>query len=105
MRVKASFSREVYYLVKAIPKGKVASYGQIALLLGAPRAARAVGWVLHYCDTDDVPWYRVINSHGRISTTCQEHTKLLQKALLEAEGVMVNDEFMIDMRKHQWQPA
>lgn len=73
-------------------------------MLGAPHAACAVGWVLHYCDTDTVPWHRVISSQGRISTTCTDHPALLQKALLQSEGVKVGKDFTIDLRLYQWQP-
>lgn len=73
-------------------------------MLGAPHAARAVGWVLHYCDTDAVPWHRVISSQGRISTTCADHPGFLQKALLQSEGVKVGKDFTIDLQLYQWQP-
>ena len=85
-----SFFDQVETLVKKIPAGKVASYGQIAGLISSPRAARVVGWCLHQMDTEkDIPWYRVINSKGYITTTCADHTADLQKQLLEKEGVSV----------------
>jgi len=90
------FFGRVYRLVRQTPPGKVTSYGAIARMLGYgaiarmlghPRAARTVGWALHSLPEDsDVPWQRVINSQGRISTSCREHSASLQRTLLEAEG-------------------
>ncbi len=81
-----SFNERVYALVRRIPRGKVLTYGRVAALLGAPRSARAVGWALHGAPAD-VPWQRVINAKGCISTRCPEHPPQLQRALLMAEGV------------------
>ena len=70
--MEPNFFERVYRVVKQIPRGKVASYGQIAALLGHPQAARTVGWALNALrgsEIDDVPWQRVINSAGRISTS------------------------------------
>ncbi|MBN2000288.1 MGMT family protein [candidate division KSB1 bacterium] len=101
----ASFFEQVWYLVAKIPCGKVATYGQIAYLLGNPRAARTVGWALHGIPDDlDIPWHRVINSKGRISMDCGEHDPDLQRLLLEGEGVeFVNDR--IDLVRYQWRPV
>lgn len=100
------FSDKVEKLVRQIPKGKVASYGQIAALISSPRAARVVGWSLHQMDTDStIPWHRVINSKGYITTTCESHSANLQKSLLEKEGIEVkkkDDLWWIDMKKFQW---
>ena len=63
-----SFFARVYDAVKRIPKGKVATYGQIALLAGSPRAARVVGWALHNNPEPGViPCHRVVNRHGRLA--------------------------------------
>ncbi len=84
----ATFNERVFALVRRIPRGKVLTYGRVAALLGVPRGARAVGWALHSAPTDgDVPWQRVVNGQGRISTRCEAHTADLQRALLIAEGV------------------
>ncbi len=102
------FYDQVYQLVKKIPHGKVASYGQIAGLISTPRAARVVGWCLHTMDTkQDFPWHRVINSKGYITTTCPDHTADLQKKLLEKEGIEVGKKdqlWWINMKKFQWRP-
>ena len=102
-----NFFSRVYKLVRSIPPGRVATYGQVASLLGSPRGARVVGWALHLLDGQSIPWQRVINGRGEISTTCETHTKLLQKQLLEAEGVDVNDRsgvYVVDLEKYLWRP-
>ena len=81
---KSNFDR-IYNLVRKIPEGKVAAYGQIARWLGMPRGARTVGWALRALKSgNDVPWHRVVNARGRISLNDDG----LQRALLEAEGVV-----------------
>ncbi|MBI2022196.1 MGMT family protein [Candidatus Daviesbacteria bacterium] len=98
-----SFKERVIQIVKKIPQGCVTTYGTVATLAGLPRGARLVGGILHYnSDVFDLPWQRVINRHGFISTNCQEHMKKLQKALLEQEGIEVSDDFMIDLKKYGW---
>jgi len=106
--LEKNFYQLVYFWVKKIPKGKVATYGQIAALSRSPRSAQIVGWALHKIPRGSkIPWQRVINKEGRISTTCEEHPHLLQKALLEKEGVKVqekNQQFFIDLKKYLWKP-
>ena len=103
-----SFYQKVYSLTKKIPKGKVATYGQIASLISKPRAARLVGWGLHIgADKHQVPWQRVINSKGIISTTCLDHPKDFQAQLLRGEGVEVKEidgNYFIDLKKYLWRP-
>ena len=83
-----NFFKSVWSIVAHIPAGCVVTYGQIAAMLGNPRAARTVGWALHSTpDALDIPWHRVINSKGRISTDCGEHSPDLQRRLLEQENV------------------
>ena len=102
------FCKQVEYITKKIPKGKVANYGQIASLISTVRAARSVGWCLHGLDgKPGVPWHRVINSKGFITTTCEEHDKNMQKMLLEKDGVTVTDKeglWWIDLKKFLWLP-
>jgi len=105
-----SVFEQVYRLCAQVPRGKVATYGQIAALLGSPRAAQMVGWALHELPPDKlskIPWQRVINREGRISTTCQEHTASLQAQLLKKEGVTVTmrqGNYFVDLKKYLWQP-
>jgi methylated-DNA-protein-cysteine methyltransferase-like protein len=100
----SNFFQQVYRVVRRIPRGKVATYGQIAALLGYPHAARTVGWAMHAVPEDsDVPWHRVINAQGRISTSCQEHETNLQRQRLEAEGVAFGPDDRIDLKVYLWE--
>ncbi|MEJ5197677.1 MAG: methylated-DNA--[protein]-cysteine S-methyltransferase [Anaerolineae bacterium] len=101
-----NFFERVYRLVRQIPPGKVASYGQIAALLGHPQAARTVGWALNALNgpqAAEVPWHRVINSAGRISISRADLSAALQRALLEAEGVEFDARGYVDMRRFGWE--
>jgi methylated-DNA-protein-cysteine methyltransferase-like protein len=82
------FHRAVYALVSAIPRGQVATYGQIAALLGTPRAARAVGWAMKQCPPG-LPWHRVVNAQGGISLRANVDGMVTQRIRLEQEGVPV----------------
>jgi methylated-DNA-protein-cysteine methyltransferase-like protein len=98
------FFHQVYRVVRLIPPGKVATYGQIAVLLGHPRAARTVGWALHALpEGSDVPWHRVINARGRISTSCWEHDADLQRRRLEAEGIAFGPDDRVDLKVYRWE--
>lgn len=96
-----NFKEKVIQIIKQIPYGNVTTYGRVALLAGAPRGARTVGWILH-SHGENIPWYRVINRHGFISIKDPEHPKPLQKALLEQEGVEVSGCFIVDLKKYGW---
>ncbi len=99
------FQRQVYALVAEIPRGRVLSYGAVASLLGRPRSARAVGGALSLTpDDQDLPWWRVISSTGRISTPPMHHTAQIQRALLESEGVEFTDSGRIDRERFEWDP-
>ena len=83
-----SFFENVYQVVKKIPYGKVASYGQIARMLGNPRASRQVGWALHVNpDPENIPCYRVVDRFGRVSKAFAFGGENRQRQLLEQEGV------------------
>jgi len=78
----------IYAIVRAIPRGRVATYGQIAQLAGLPGHARLVGYALAALETDSgVPWHRVVNAQGGISLAADSHAARAQRALLKAEGV------------------
>ena len=100
------FRTNVLEILKTVPEGKVATYGQIARLIGSPRAARQVGMVLfglkNY-EAEDIPWQRVINSQGGISTYKIGNGEL-QRALLESEGVVFDSKGKIDLVRFQWEP-
>ncbi|HEY9854616.1 MAG TPA: MGMT family protein [Stenomitos sp.] len=99
------FFRRVYDVVRRIPAGRVATYGQIAHLLGQPMAARAVGYALaHLPEGTDVPWQRVINREGRISPRgIGAAPGDRQRALLEADGVRFDAEGRVPLRTFQWE--
>lgn len=97
------FKEKVIRVVKQIPYGRVTTYGTVAALAGMPRGGRLVGGILHFCtESHDLPWQRVINRFGAISTKCLEHPKALQKVLLEDEGIEVSKDFIIDLKKYGW---
>jgi len=98
------FFQQVYRVVQRIPEGKVATYGQIAAILGNPRAARTVGWALHALpEGSDVPWHRVINAQGRVSDSCQERESSEQRRRLEAEGVVFGPNDRVDLAASRWE--
>ena len=102
-----NFYEQVYAVVRRIPTGKVTSYGRVAQMLGAPNAARAVGYALRALkdkgdDYADVPWQRVVNSQGRISIVNREHGAQRQAGLLRAEGVEVSEQLRIDLDAYLW---
>jgi methylated-DNA-protein-cysteine methyltransferase-like protein len=100
------FYTHVYRLVAQVPKGKVVTYGQVAALVGAPRAARAVGMALRYLPRElsqKVPWQRVINSSGGISIRGDVIRVEEQRWLLENEGVKFDRSGKVDLKKHCWQ--
>ena len=98
------FKEKVLNFVSMVPAGNVVSYGQVAAMIGVPRASRAVGGVLHEFG-DKYPWWRVISSSGRISTKCEEHTALMQKDLLQKEGVVVGKNLTVDIEKFRFIPS
>ncbi len=100
---KESFFAAVYDVVREIPRGRVVSYGQIGAWLQKPGGARTVGWAMRALPHGtDVPWHRVVNAQGRISLT--ERSAVLQRALLEAEGVVFDKTGRVDLSKYGWQP-
>jgi len=104
MKLSTSFFRRVISIVKKIPRGKVATYGQIAALAGNSRAARQVAWVLHAAsDKEKLPWQRVINRAGGISLPRYGGYEL-QRALLIKEKIKFDSVDRVDLEEFQWQP-
>ena len=92
----------IYEIVKRIPRGRVATYGQIAALAGNPRLARVVGYALHVNpDPEHIPCFRVVNREGRVSPAFAFGGENMQIKLLEDEGVELRDGF-VDMEKYRW---
>lgn len=97
--------KRIYAAVKKVPRGKVATYGQIAALAGMPRHARQVGYALHSLPAGSkLPWHRIINSQGKISLRGLDGSDDWQRILLEEEGVEFGVSSRINLKKHQWQP-
>ena len=97
------FSRRVLSLVRRIPPGRVATYGDIARLAGRPRAARAVGNVMRGCVRPDVPCHRVIAAGGRLGG--YGGSEMLKRSLLLAEGISVIGGRVRDLKRIRWQSA
>ncbi len=113
---------DVYHVVKQIPEGKVATYGQIAHLIGRPRHARQVGYALSALGGRkignvednvegegediyaDVPWHRVINAKGEVSKRAHPDYEDYQRLLLEEEGVEIGLQGTVPLKRYQWQP-
>lgn len=94
----------VFRLVRRIPEGRVMTYGQISSELGSILSPRAVGWMLHRCP-DDVPWQRVVNASGACSTDrLPDFPQGLQRAMLEAEGVVFRSNGTLDLERYRWRP-
>ena len=92
----------IYAVVKRIPKGKVASYGQIAELAGNPRWARVVGYALHVNpDPENIPCYRVVTKDGCLSPAFAFGGENAQRGLLEADGVEFDAEGRVIMEKYR----
>lgn len=101
-----SFFENVYEAVQLIPRGKVATYGQIARMIGAPRSSRAVGYALHVNPRPGViPCHRVVNREGRLAPAFAFGGPEIQARLLESEGVRVSADFVVDLEKYIWQPS
>lgn len=105
------FKEKIIAAVKMVPHGQVASYGQIALMVGLPRAGRFVGQVLKSLEEDiktsqhDIPWWRIVNNAGRVSIKgTRYHTALMQKMLLEEEGVRFGKKFDFEIEKYRFRP-
>ena len=92
------FFQQVYAVVEQIPYGKVASYGQIARMLGRPRAAREIGWAMRCCP-DNLPWQRVVTADGSIKGGMFAE---IRRAVLESEGVSFLPDGRVDMAHNRW---
>jgi methylated-DNA-protein-cysteine methyltransferase related protein len=98
---------EIYRIVRQIPEGQVATYGQVAELANLYGKARLVGYALYRVDMRslDIPWHRVVNAKGEISHSPLRHgTDSLQRSLLEQEGIKFSSEGKINLREYLWRP-
>jgi methylated-DNA-protein-cysteine methyltransferase related protein len=103
---RVTFFQRAIEMVKQIPCGEVTTYGQISTLIaGTTRGARAVGFALAALSEEEaktVPWWRVINVHGRISISHSRHSVARQRELLEAEGVEFGEDDRVDLSRYGW---
>lgn len=95
----------IYSIVSSIPRGRVATYGQVAELAGLSRGARQVGFALRVLpDGSGIPWHRVINSRGEISPRGEPEGEHEQRLLLESEGIVFNEGGRLSLRQFRWDP-
>jgi methylated-DNA-protein-cysteine methyltransferase-like protein len=99
------FTREIKRVLRSVPRGRVATYGQIAALAGRERAARGVAWILHSSsEAAGLPWHRVIGGGGAISLLRGRGFEEQKRRLL-AEGVAVGPRGRIDLKRYRWEPG
>lgn len=104
MAGQGAFAR-IYEIVRRIPRGKVATYGQIAMLAGNPRWSRVVGYALHVNpDEQHIPCFRVVNRFGECSGSFAFGGGQVQRALLEADGAVFLPDGRVDLKRCLWQP-
>jgi len=95
----------IYAVVRRIPRGRVATYGQIAELAGLGGHARQVGYALHALhDEPAVPWHRVVNARGQISARAEPGDDRIQRQLLEREGVIFDAADRLELERYRWRP-
>lgn len=100
------FFTNVYDVVRLIPKGRVTSYGAIAKYLGMPRSSRMVGWAMNSAHSlNDVPAHRVVNRNGLLTGKMHFSTPEKMEELLNAEGVQVKNDQIIDFTNRVWDPS
>ncbi len=103
-RRSPSYER-IYAVVRRIPSGRVATYGQVAKLAGLPGHARQVGYALHALRPDeDVPWHRVINAQGAVSPRAEPGWERIQRRYLEREGVGFDERGRVALERFAWRP-
>ena len=93
-----------YDIVRRIPAGRVATYGQVARLAGMPRCARTVGYAMAGCQDPSIPCHRVVDRLGGTKAAFDVHAPGTQQALLEAEGVVFRLDGTVDLERCQWDP-
>lgn len=102
----SDFYERVYEVARLIPLGKVTSYGAIAAYLGSAQSSRMVGWAMNNAHVQDkyVPAHRVVNRNGLLTGKHYFGTSTAMQELLEAEGISVEDDQVLDFEKHFWNP-
>lgn len=104
-RERMSGYEPIYAVVRRIPAGRVATYGQVAALAGLPGRARQAGYALHALPSSTkVPWHRVINAQGAVSLRAEGGDSLRQRLLLEREGVRFDARGRVALARYRWAP-
>jgi methylated-DNA-protein-cysteine methyltransferase-like protein len=100
------FYEKVYEVTRSIPPGRVTNYGAIARYLGTGLSARVVGWALNNSHLQEpfVPAHRVVNRNGLLTGKVHFHPPSAMQELLENEGIIVEDDAVVDFNKHFWDP-
>lgn len=105
MVIRSEKYQRFYEIIRQIPAGKVATYGQIATLAGLPGSARQVGYALNALPEElDIPWQRVINAKGQISPRANPVFEQIQRQILESEGIHFDPKGRVALQKYQWKP-
>ncbi len=105
MKSKENKFEDIYEIVKLIPQGKVSSYGAIAQYLGSSRGARLVGWAMNASHSlPDIPAHRVVNRNGVLSGKMHFETPTTMQTRLEAEGIVIKDDTILNFNQHFWDP-
>jgi methylated-DNA-protein-cysteine methyltransferase-like protein len=102
MKRESLVFEQVRRLVRRIPRGRVATYGQLSEILDGRLSPVGIGWALHGAPPGACPWHRVVNARGGISTDGEAPG--LQRAMLESEGVRFGSEGCVDLAACQWRP-
>ncbi len=107
MQLNRDFFRDVYDVVRLVPKGRVTSYGAIAKYLGSARSSRLVGWAMNGSGKvkPKVPAHRVVNRNGMLTGKIHFNTPGRMQELLEKEGVKVRKDKVVEFKKKFWDPA
>jgi methylated-DNA-protein-cysteine methyltransferase related protein len=104
-QVNSDFFELVYEVVKLIPHGRVTSYGAIASYLGSARASRMVGWAMNTAHKfPEIPAHRVVNRKGLLTGKMHFGDATRMQTLLEAEGIEIQNDQIVDFQKHFWNP-
>lgn len=104
--MNTNFFEDVYDVVRLIPRGRATSYGAIAIFLGSKISARMVGWAMNAAhNMDDIPAQRVVNRLGILSGKMHFETPTRMQEMLEADGLIVENDQIRDFKKHFWDPS
>lgn len=103
---KKNFFHDVHEIAKLIPEGRVTSYGAIGEYLGLKSSARMVGWAMNAAHSDDsIPAHRVVNRQGLLTGKTHFATPTAMQERLEAEGVIVKEDQIVNFKNHFWEPV